>query len=252
MKFYKTIEMHFYFGSDYFPDKPKSLDEVVRMMEVRCIEKNIMMNYLCLYGDFRIGNTELFKAIQDYKELYGYCYINGHYLEDSKSQMLEFLPEEKCRGIKFHPEYSGLRPDDKRILPLFEKLAHEYDKPALIHSWPYGEHGNPQPYSHPSFIVELAKILPKLKIIMGHMGGPSWLETIEIAKPYSNVYLDMQGSYTHFDKVKAAVDALGADRVMFGSGGSFDTQLGVVYDSEISDDDKKSVLYGTAKRVFGL
>ena len=33
-------------------------------------------------------NTELFKAIQDYKELYGYCYINGHYLTTFKADGL--------------------------------------------------------------------------------------------------------------------------------------------------------------------
>ena len=250
MNYFKTIETHFYFGKDYFPVRSKTLEQIQEMMAQRNIEKNVMMSYMSIFGDFQKGNKELFEAIAEHDNLYGYCYINGNYLDESIKQMKTYLPLDKCRGIKFHPEYSAKRPNDKDLLPLFEQLCFKYEKPALIHSWPVGEHSNAQSFSHPNLIAALAELLPELKIIMGHMGGPSWQEAIDIAKPYPNLYLDTVSTYTDYDKVKAAVDALGAERVIFASGGAFDSQLGVIYDSEITEEEKKIVLYDAAERVF--
>jgi len=252
MKYYDTIEMHFYFGKDYFPVKRQSLEEILDLMAERKIKYNVMMSYMSLFGDFEKGNEELFTAIEKYDNLLGYCYINGHYMKESIKQMEMYLPLKQCGGVKFHPEYSAKRPDDDSLLPLFQELAHKYGKPINIHSWPFGEHGNPRPFSHPSCHAALAAKIPELNIIMGHMGGPEWAEAIKIAAPFPNLYLDTGSSYTHYDKVKAAVDVIGADRLLFGSGCSFDAQLGSIYDSEITEEEKRQVLYGTAAKLFNI
>ena len=251
----KAIDIHVYYGKWYFPLPDKSIEDILAIMARNDLEKAILMSSISINYDFREGNRKVFEGIADHDNLFGYCYINGHYLDESVEEMKQYLPLPKCKGIKFHPEYSNKRPDDEDIFPLFERLARDYRKPALIHSWPHGEHGNPTPMSHPRYHAKLAERLPELKIVMGHMGGPEWEEAIEIAKPYPNLCLDTGTSYTHYDKVKAAVDALGADRVLFGSGmteGTLETQLGVIYDSAISDEDKQTVLYGAAEKLFCL
>jgi len=251
----RVIDVHVYFGKWYFPIPEKSIDDILEIMATRNVEKAIMMSSLSIVQDFREGNARLFEGIDGHDNLFGYCFINGNYIEESIDEMKRYLPMPNCKGIKYHPEYSGKRPDDADVLPLFEMLAREYGKPALIHSWPYGEHGNATPNSHPRFLAALAERLPELQIVMGHMGGPEWREAIEIARPYPNLYLDTGSSYTYFDKVKAAVDVLGAERVLFGSGmteGSVDMQLGVVLDSMISDEEKDVVLYEGAKGLFDL
>lgn len=251
----QAIDIHVYHGKWYFPIPEKSIADVLDIMAVRGIEKAILMSSLSILQDFRQGNAAVFAEVAPHDNLYAYCYVNGHYLKESVEEMERYLPNPKCKGIKYHPEYSGKRPDDDDVIPLFEMLADKYGKPALIHSWPYGEHGNLSPMSHPRSIAELACKLPQLSIIMGHMGGPEWKEAIEIARPYPNLYLDTGSSYTHYDKVKAAVDALGAARVLFGSGmteASVDAQLGVILDSAISEEERRMVLYGSAARLFDL
>lgn len=251
----KSIDIHVYYGRFNFVIPDKSIDDILGIMSSRNIEKAILMSSISILQDFREGNQVLFDAIEPHDNLFGYCYINGNYIEESAKEIDRYLSMAKCKGVKYHPEYSGKRPDSDDILPLFEKIAKQYKKPALIHSWPVGEHGNAMPYSHPSTIANLAAKLSELNIVMGHMGGPEWQETIEIAKPYENLYLDTGSSYTHFDKVKAAVDVLGAKRIMFGSGmteGCVDMQFGVVLDSEITDEQKQEVLYKAAQRLFKL
>ena len=251
----KAIDVHVYYGKWYFPIPYRSVDDILEAMGRRNIEQALMMSSLSIIGDFARGNEMLFADIAGHDNLYGYCYINGNYVAESFEQMEMYLPLRQCCGIKYHPEYSGKRPDDAEVRPLFEKLAYEYKKPALIHSWPYGEHGNATPSSHPRFIAGLAERLPELRIVMGHMGGPEWQEAIDIAKPYSNLYLDTGSSYTHYDKVKSAVEALGAERVLFGSGFTecnLDAQMGVVLESEISDSERETVFYGAAAQLFNL
>ena len=251
----KIIDIHVYYGKWYFPIPDKSLDDILTIMDSRRIEKAIAMSSISILQDFREGNAKLFNDISKYERIYGYCYINGNYLKESLAEMAAYLPLAQCRGVKYHPEYSNKRPDDKDVLPLFESLAFDYQKPALIHSWPYGEHGNPTPKSHPTFIKNLADKIPELKLVAGHMGGPEWQEAIEIVKSSPNIYLDTGSSYTHYDKVKSAVDELGAERVLFGSGmteGNIDAQLGVVFDSKISDGEKNTVLYEAAAKLFDL
>lgn len=251
----KKIDVHVYYGKWYFPIPYKSVEDIKEIMRKRDIEKVIMMSSMSIIQDFREGNRELFEDIDGEESLYGYCFVNGNYVAESLEEMARYLPLPNCKGIKYQPEYSNKRPDDPDVRPIFETLSIDYAKPALIHSWPIGEHGNAEANSHPRFIAALAEELPGLNIVMGHMGGPQWRETIEIVKPYPNLYPDICASYTHFDKVKAAVDALGPYRVLFGSGMceiNPDTQIGVVVDSEISDEDKRIVFYEAAKHLFEL
>lgn len=251
----KIIDIHVYYGKWYFALPDKSIDDILQIMERNDVEKAILMSSISILQDFREGNRMLFREIAGHNNLCGYCFINGNYLAESLEEMKRYLPLPNCMGIKYHPEYSNKRPDDPDVLPLFEMLAADYGKPALIHSWPYGEHGNPSPRSHPRFLAQLAARLPNLRVIMGHMGGPEWQEAIEIARSHPNLYLDTGSSYTEYDKVKAAVDVLGASRVLFGSGiteGAFETQLGVILDSTIGKKDKQMVLSGAAKMLFGF
>lgn len=251
----KVIDIHVYYGRFNFAIPEKSIEDILEIMSSRDIEKAILMSSLSILQDFREGNEILFEAIKGHDDLFGYCYINGNYIDESEEEIDKYLSLDKCKGVKYHPEYSGKCPDSEDVLPLFKKIATDYKKPVLIHSWPFGEHGNATPYSHPSMIANLAGKLPDLNIIMGHMGGPQWAEAVEIAKPYKNLYLDTGSSYTHAEKVKNAVDLLGADNVLFGSGmteGSIDMQLGVVLDSEITEEQKEVVLYKAAQKLFEL
>lgn len=47
-------------------------------------------------------------------------------------------------------------------------------------------------------IASLAKDYPKTPVILGHLGGCNWLETIELVKEVSNLYLDTSAYYSTF------------------------------------------------------
>ena len=105
----------------------------------------------------------------------------------------------------------------------------------------------------------VAKAFPETTILMIHMGGagePDFArEVIDAAKIYKNMML--VGSYVNIEHVKAAIDELGAERVIYGSDAPFSEPIGVLkqYDTMLSGYDqevKEAVMYKNAFRIFGL
>lgn len=47
-------------------------------------------------------------------------------------------------------------------------------------------------------ISELAKMYPQTPVILGHLGGNNWLETVQLVKEIPNLYLDTSAYYSTF------------------------------------------------------
>ena len=251
----KCIDVHCYYGKWPFPIPDMSIDDILRMMQMVNIKKSILMSARSIQYDFVAGNAELAECIRHYDNLYGYVYINMHYPELSIAEVDKYLGSDKFVGVKYNGEYSRAPASAPANRFIFDHIEKEYQKPILIHSWGLPEHGNTVAYSLPSRLLELAEQHPGLKIIMGHMGGPEWASAIEAARQADNLYLDTCASYADSDKVATAVRALGADRILFGSGVSENNpfmQKAVVLEADITVAEKEQILYANACRVFGI
>lgn len=114
-------------------------------------------------------------------------------------------------------------------------------------------------FTDPKRAAKVAKECPETTILMVHMGGAGTPdrsdEVIAIAKENPNMYLI--GSAIDVSKVANAIRELGPERVLFGSDLPF-ADTGEVLKSyykmleEFDDRTKELVLYGNAKRIFGL
>ena len=114
-------------------------------------------------------------------------------------------------------------------------------------------------YTSPLRAENVAKRFPGMPVLMIHMGGagtPDVSESvIEAAGRNPNMYLI--GSAISVDKVKQAIDVLGADRVMFGSDTPFADPSEVLLRYEemlasYSEEVKQKVMGLNAKRLFRL
>jgi predicted TIM-barrel fold metal-dependent hydrolase len=251
----KCIDVHCYYGSWPFPIPDMSVADILAMMAAAEIEKCVLMSAQGIQYDFVAGNAEVAEVVARYENLYGYVYVNMHYPELSLQEMEKYLAEDKFVGLKYNGEYSRApvsAPENDAIFDLLEK---KYKKPLLLHTWGLPEHGNAMAYSLPSQAVELVRRHPRLKVVMGHMGGTEWPSAIRAAQASPKLYLDTCASYADRDKVAVAVKALGAGRVLFGSGMTENNpfmQKSVVLDAAISDREKEMVLYENARAVFGI
>jgi predicted TIM-barrel fold metal-dependent hydrolase len=251
----KCIDVHCYYGIWPFPIWDMSIGDILEIMKPLEMEKCILMSAQSILYDFVAGNAELAEAIRGHANLYGYVYVNMHYPELSLLEMEKYLGLGQFVGLKYNGEYSrapASAPENDAIFDLLEK---QYQKPLLLHTWGLPEHGNTVAYSLPAQALELVRRHPRLKVVMGHMGGTEWMSAIRAARQSDNLYLDTCASYADRDKVAAAVRALGPERVLFGSGMTENNpfmQKGVVLDADISDREKEMVLYENARRVFGI
>ncbi|MBE5989011.1 MAG: amidohydrolase [Paenibacillaceae bacterium] len=102
-------------------------------------------------------------------------------------------------------------------------------------------------------IAALALEYPETPVILGHLGGCNWLETINLVKEIPNLYLDTSAYYSTF--VLGAVINEVPDKCLFGVDRPFgdlqisiDTILRLANSSEISD----AVLGGNIARLLQI
>ena len=113
------------------------------------------------------------------------------------------------KALKLHPLGHNLSIASSEARLLFE-LASDYDVPLLIHTGL----GNPQ--SLPSLALRHALVFPNVTVILCHAGWSVYSEeAIVAAETAENIVLEPSwcGPY----QIKAMIEALGAERVLFGS-----------------------------------
>ena len=54
-------------------------------------------------------------------------------------------------------------------------------------------------------MFQLAVRYPDIPVIIGHLGGTSWMEVIAAAKENRNIYIDLSAAYAAVEKAAAAV-----------------------------------------------
>ena len=120
--------------------------------------------------------------------------------------------------------------DDDRFLPHYEK-AERHGMPIVFHAggapyWSPKLLGVPMTHlaSKNMFVQTLdlvAKLFPKLPIIIAHMGGPHSYEfSLFMARGHPNVYLDLSCSPIEREwlgKMQEVIDVVKADKILFGS-----------------------------------
>jgi uncharacterized protein len=163
----------------------------------------------------------------------------------------EMLQQSQCVGIKIHPE-EHVYPIREQGKALFE-FAARHDAVVLTHSG--------DPYSHPTDFVEFANAHKNITLILAHLGnggcasGDTELQVRAIqASRHGNVYVDTSSARSLLPGlIEWAVQEIGADRILFGT----DTPLyftamqrSRIDHSEITDQEKRLILFENARRIF--
>ncbi|MCC8180399.1 MAG: amidohydrolase family protein [Planctomycetes bacterium] len=124
------------------------------------------------------------------------------------------LLDEGCKnfgikGVKLHPTDYTLHPFGAFTVNLVRR-AGELGIPVLLHC-------GDEVMSYPLQIGEMARQCPDTVIIMAHMGGVFHTrDALTVAGRYSNVYVDTS-EIPHVAPVRMFVDAIGPERVLFGT-----------------------------------
>ncbi|KWX00477.1 hydrolase [Carbonactinospora thermoautotrophica] len=115
---------------------------------------------------------------------------------------------EEFRGLEISPAVHGVPLTDERTAALVE-VAAEVGHPVYLVCID-------RPGCRVADLVRLAEAFPDVTFVLGHAGiGNIDFYAIDLITPWRNVLLETSGGYTSV--AKAAIERLGADRVLFGS-----------------------------------
>jgi predicted TIM-barrel fold metal-dependent hydrolase len=151
------------------------------------------------------------------------------------------------------------------VRPMME-VAAAYNVPVAFHTG-WHAHGFSLRYEQPILLDDIALEYPEVPIIFNHMGCSDRLffdQALMVARRHERVFL--QTSHTRTEFVEEAVNAIGADRVLFGSDFNVEYRskarsLGIdivginirtVSEARISDDAKEKIFAKNLAELRGI
>jgi uncharacterized protein len=155
-------------------------------------------------------------------------------------------------GVKL---LASRRADDPLLDPICE-LASAKRLPLLHHIWQHRTREWPnQEISDGRDLSRLAERHPDASFILAHLGGGGdWAHTLPAVRETPNVYPDLSGSGVDRGMLDAALEALGAQRLLWACDLTMETGLAKLRALEViglSSDDLADVRWRNASRLFG-
>ncbi|MDB4891379.1 MAG: amidohydrolase 2 [Gemmatimonadetes bacterium] len=146
------------------------------------------------------------------------------------------------------------RADDPLLDPLCEMAATK-QLPVLHHIWQHRTREWPnQEISDGRDLSRLAERHPNVSFILAHLGGGGdWAHTLPAVRGTPNVYPDLSGSGVDRGMLDAALDALGAQRLLWACDLTMETGLAKLRALEVigmSADDMADIRWRNAARLF--
>jgi len=154
-------------------------------------------------------------------------------------------------GVKL---LASRRADDALNDPICD-LAAEHGLPVLHHIWQHRTREWPnQEISDGRDLARLAARHPRVAFILAHLGGGGdWAHTLPAVADTANVYPDLSGSGVDRGMLDAALNVLGARRLLWACDLTMETGLAKLRALEViglSAEDMRAVRWANAARLF--
>jgi uncharacterized protein len=186
-------------------------EAIVELMGEAGIGKAIVMTY----ADAPVLKADALRYIHNACKKYPdrlipYARINPH-AANATALLEEAIVDLEMKGLKIHQESVTAAAHHDSIIRLVKKAA-RFDAPTLFHS-------GDEALSLPQQFTKLAEAAPEATVILAHMGGYHHTEdAIRVCEKYENLLVDTSAC-PYPDKIREAIERLGAHRVLFGSDG---------------------------------
>jgi len=200
--------------------------------------------------DVTAGNTMLLELCRARPGLiHGYACINPNYT----SHALEEIDRCVAAGMIGIKLAASRRADDPLLDPIAE-AARRHRVPILHHVWQHRRRDWPgQEASDAVELGRLARRHPGVNLILAHIGGGGdWLHSLDAVRPIPNVYVDLSGSGVDGGMLEACIDAVGIERLLWGSDLTMDTGWAKlrVLERLLSADQYEAVCWKNAAAIF--
>lgn len=177
----------------------------------------------------------------------GMASIDPHQDHDAyREELQRCVRDLGFRAVKVHTIGHSVKPGSADADLIFSAAA-ELGIAVMIHTGPG------VPFAEPAAWIPTAQRYPDTPVILGHAGASLYTgPAIVAARVCDNVVLET--SWCNPQDLRAAVAALGAERILFGSDLTFNVQVELVkYDAaNLTDEQRALVMAENARRVLAL
>jgi predicted TIM-barrel fold metal-dependent hydrolase len=199
--------------------------------------------------DVSRGNDAMAALARD-PRIRWYAAVNPNYTEHALAE-IERGVARGAIGVKL---LASRRADDPLLDPVCE-LAAAHGLPILHHIWQHRTREWPnQEISDGSDLARLAERHPRVSFVLAHIGGGGdWQHTLPAVRDLANVYPDLSGSGVDRGMLDAALDVLGARRLLWACDLTIETGLAKLRALDViglSDDDIADIRWRNAARIF--
>jgi predicted TIM-barrel fold metal-dependent hydrolase len=226
------------------------VEEMLRLSRKIGIGAMAASSFKALGGDVIAGNERLMELSAMFPgELYAYLFYDPGCGGAVMEQLKKYRRHKRFIGVKIHPRESKATLESEAYDSLYEFCA-VHDIMILCHTW------ETEPENNPASFAKVLSRYPRLKLLLGHMGGTyrGCLDSIALAKQYENVYLDINGSLYSQIWIEELAKMAPVEKLIFSTDQAFNDPriiVGRVLLSELDDNIKKKILCGNFEAAVG-
>ena len=195
----------------------------------------------------KCDNEGLAKAIKGCDRLIGCVCVNPNYGTEAVEELERAVTEWGLRGLKLMAARQRYFVGSAVVNAVMDK-ARELGIPTTIHSG--------RSPCHPDDIARVAKDYPEVPIIMDHMGYPGATRAaLDAARDCPNISLGTTRIGFEPAQVGAAVEAVGPERIVFGSNGPSiwpDLALESIHRLGLGDEAEALIFGENLARIYGI
>ncbi len=238
------IDSHAFLEGYLLPGYNQQAGQVAQQMQARSVDRTILISARAVQADPISGNRILRAMLDQAPGLYGCLTAHLNRVDASLQAIRELMSSRKMVAIML----TSTVPDEPLHLLVADEVLNacrRYQKPIYL---------NTPNAACVDVALQLAKTYPMHKFVMLGMGGADWRTAIAAAHQSVNIFLETSGAMDR-SKIPAAVELLGAHRILFGSGSPHRdpvAAVGLLEDSEVSEGDARRILHDNAYRLFNL
>ncbi|MBL8237619.1 MAG: amidohydrolase family protein [Bryobacterales bacterium] len=242
----RVFDTHTHIGTARHSGRVYAAEEMLRNMDRHGIDRSLLIPFPVV-DDYRAQHDEIGAAVRQWPDRFAgaaclYPFVAEAEFRDEVRRCAEAYG---FRALKLQPMYQPLNPVSARSDFFFEA--------ALANGMAVVAHtGSGVPFSLPSLFIAAARRFPALPIVLGHAGGPLFsLECVVAAEVCANIYVEMSSLMPHH--MADLLRHVPATRLMVGSDlpESVDVEIGKVFGMEMSEADRRAILWETGAGLFG-
>ncbi|MFQ5496003.1 MAG: amidohydrolase family protein [Phycisphaerae bacterium] len=185
-------------------------------------DTTIVVGFVSRYLEAEIPNDRIAEYVGHHPDrLIGFAGIDPSEPKEAIVEVARAQDELGMPGLAIAPAAQDFHPSNSRAMLVYAEAA-ERGMPVIFHTGVHVGSATKMEYARPLLLDEVARELPRLRIIIAHMGYPWVDETVMLLAKHQHVYAEtswlLRRPWQGFQALLAAYEYGVMDKLLFGSG----------------------------------